>query len=950
MIIRGILVYIVAILRVQGDVESPCPKYFLFEPNKSEDDRWYGLITLESKVDIMGVTLKVKFDKSIIQLGNWLGQVDSNSDNTEFTIRNNQRQIKANKPTKEEIFVVFDPYYDLIPPKLTEISLNGRELCPNYEEEEQTIPMGNQESSRPTIVLNINIPQCGTTIITTTPLITEGDYSRPGQWPWHAALYNKEEGKKKYICGGTLISQRHILTAAHCAVKKSDCTINCSPTPKDPEDILITLGKYGFFVQGRNEQILEVSTVTIHPQYNTTNFFNDIAILHLKTPAQFTNFVRPCCIWEEDPTLDSVVGRIGTAVGWGRDHKNNEQTDLLMQAEMPVVDTLTCIYAHRDVFAHYTNSNNFCAGFRNGTSVCNGDSGGGLVFRKRSTSGGSTVWQIRGIVSNTIAKEGRVCDPNYYVIFTDVAKYVEWIKSVTIIISVLPLTIAFLKFKIFVGYECRLLSKMVKYLIIFVLFLNTVSCQSWVSPCPKFFTYEPRNPNEPDRWYGRITLMSPDKLTGVWLRVIFDKPTIQLGNWFGEVKTEDNVEYLIKNPKKKLEPNAVATVRFYVKHNVNEIPPQVVSFRLNAKTVCPEGTVTTEATTSGAQLFISEERSTKPTLSKPELPNVMPPNTGNNFMYPGQSLSMNGNSDDDDFFMGDFALFGRPQKPPVLDNSVCGTIIKHPRPLITHGQETHEGEFPWHAALYHARGIDLTYICGSSLISANHLITVAHCVTRRKTQSTLSTSSLVVYLGKYYLKIWSNPGIQDKNVEKIIVHPKYNSQTFSFDIAILKLSSPAKITDYVRPICLWNEQTDLGVVVGKAGTVVGWGYDESGKVTEQLTKAQMPIVTQETCIYSFPDFYSRFTSDHTFCAGFNNGAPGNRADSVTGTSVCNGDSGGGMVFPKTGSNPNNPVWQLRGMVSISVALQNQFKCDSSHYVVFTDIAKYLDWIKQALEL
>ncbi|KAJ8910433.1 hypothetical protein NQ315_012575 [Exocentrus adspersus] len=101
----------------------------------------------------------------------------------------------------------------------------------------------------------------------------------------------------------------------------------------------------------------------------------------------------------------------------------------------------------------------------------------------------------------------------------------------------------------------------------------------------------------------------------------------------------------------------------------------------------------------------------------------------------------------------------------------------------------------------------------------------------------------------------------------------------------------------------------------------------------------MPVVSQETCIYSFPEFYSRFTSDHTFCAGYKNG-----------TSVCNGDSGGGLVFPKAGGNKNNPVWQLRGMVSISVALQNQLKCDSMHYVVFTDVAKYLDWVKTALTM
>lgn len=56
-----------------------------------------------------------------------------------------------------------------------------------------------------------------------------------------------------------------------------------------------------------------------------------------------------------------------------------------------------------------------------------------------------------------------------------------------------------------------------------------------------------------------------------------------------------------------------------------------------------------------------------------------------------------------------------------------------------------------------------------------------------------------------------------------------------------------------------------------------------------------------------------------------------------------------MVFPKPNSNRNNPIWQLRGLVSISVALQNQFRCDATHYVVFTDVAKYLDFIRAAMK-
>ncbi|CAH1111806.1 unnamed protein product [Psylliodes chrysocephalus] len=387
-------------------------------------------------------------------------------------------------------------------------------------------------------------------------------------------------------------------------------------------------------------------------------------------------------------------------------------------------------------------------------------------------------------------------------------------------------------------------------------------------------------------------------------------------------------------------PNTPVKVRFYVKYDTNEPPPRLVEWRLNAKTVCPDGVVTesynTEMYFTSPELVLTTLRpSHPPPQPQPqlELENGNTMNIGDYFRP--QEVS----NEEDDFFEGDFALLGKPKpSKPILDEQ-CGVVVKAAQPLITYGQPTEEGQFPWHVALYHARGIDLTYICGGSLISSNHIITVAHCVTRRKTQSALSPSTLMVYLGKYYLKVWSNPGIQDRQIEKIIVHQRYNSHTFSNDIAILKLNQPADITDFVRPVCLWNELNHLESVIAKQGTVVGWGFDQNGKVTEQLTQAHMPVVSQETCIYSFPEFYSRFTSDHTYCAGFNNG-----------TSVCNGDSGGGMVFPRRGSDPHNPIWQIRGMVSISVALQNQFKCDSSHYVVFTDIAKYLDWIKNALQL
>lgn len=441
-------------------------------------------------------------------------------------------------------------------------------------------------------------------------------------------------------------------------------------------------------------------------------------------------------------------------------------------------------------------------------------------------------------------------------------------------------------------------------LIISFLFINTY--ESDVSPCPRLFVYE-RSP-EPNRWYGIITLLSDTDLNGVWVRVAFDQPTLQLGNWFGEpvAQGNDHREYLIKNKDFHLKAHTPHTVRFYIEYDKKNPIPRLVSFRLNAKLVCPED-VLEKITTQAPRLLTSNPVSNVLTSER----------RGNEEVFPS-----------------DFSFIS-PVNKEVSTDLECGLVVAQPRPLITYGSVTQEGEFPWHTALYYAKGIDLTYICGGSLIRKDYVITVAHCVTRRRSSVPLNTEHLSVYLGKYYLKKFSSVGIQDRQVNRIIIYPKYAPATYSNDLALLKLDAPVEITDYVRPVCLWMESTNLSSIANELGTVVGWGFDETGKVTETLMQAKMPVVSYETCILSFPEFYSRFSSENTFCAGFRNG-----------TSVCNGDSGGAMVFPKQVG--GKQIWQLRGLVSISVALQNQFKCDTSHYVVFTDIAKYLDWINQTI--
>lgn len=53
--------------------------------------------------------------------------------------------------------------------------------------------------------------------------------------------------------------------------------------------------------------------------------------------------------------------------------------------------------------------------------------------------------------------------------------------------------------------------------------------------------------------------------------------------------------------------------------------------------------------------------------------------------------------------------------------------------------------------------------------------------------------------------------------------------------------------------------------------MVGWGLDERGIATEELTLVEMPVVRQLTCLRSYSEFFDRYTSDLTYCAGYRNG-------------------------------------------------------------------------------
>lgn len=136
----------------------------------------------------------------------------------------------------------------------------------------------------------------------------------------------------------------------------------------------------------------------------------------------------------------------------------------------------------------------------------------------------------------------------------------------------------------------------------------------------------------------------------------------------------------------------------------------------------------------------------------------------------------------------------------------------------------------------------------------------------------------------------------------------------------------------LKPICLWTGNNDIANIVGLSGTVVGWGKDETGKpFTTVPKKVSENVITQETCEEA-DTIYKKITSKRTICAG-------SRTDN---RGPCTGDSGSGFVFNVEGR------WVIRGIVSSGFQDLSKNTCDLTQYSIYTDVSKFIDWIKREM--
>ncbi|XP_063241508.1 venom protease-like isoform X2 [Bacillus rossius redtenbacheri] len=241
--------------------------------------------------------------------------------------------------------------------------------------------------------------------------VVGGEESLPGRWPWMAAIFLHGPKRTEFWCGGSLISKRHVLTAAH-------CTRDSHQRPFGAKQFTVRLGDVDLSRDDEPSapQTFHVLEVRAHPNFSRVGFYNDIAVLVLDRPARHSRYVIPVCLPPAPLLHERFVGQRPTVVGWGTTYYGGKESTVQRQAELPVWRNEDC---DRTYFQPIT-GNFICAGYPSGgKDACQGDSGGPLMLKRDAS------WLQIGVVSF-----GNKCgEPGYPGVYTRVTEYVSWIRG-----------------------------------------------------------------------------------------------------------------------------------------------------------------------------------------------------------------------------------------------------------------------------------------------------------------------------------------------------------------------------------------------------------------------------------------------------------------------------------------------------------------------------------------
>jgi len=224
--------------------------------------------------------------------------------------------------------------------------------------------------------------------------IVGGDIATLGQFKYQVSLQSYGE----HFCGGSIISDIHILTAAHCVADDFYTS-----------DMVVVSGINNLVTQSSDKH--EVKCIRIHPNYTGEKeggWKDDIAVITLKEPIKINNVQGPIPL----ASKDHISGdKRGVVSGWGRTKISGPTSLMLRWLSVNVLSQERCLSGHKNP---RTNENQICTLEKVGKGACQGDSGGPLVVDG----------ELVGVVSWVVFCAVGISD-----VYTNVYKYLDFIKE-----------------------------------------------------------------------------------------------------------------------------------------------------------------------------------------------------------------------------------------------------------------------------------------------------------------------------------------------------------------------------------------------------------------------------------------------------------------------------------------------------------------------------------------
>nr|XP_042114860.1 enteropeptidase [Peromyscus maniculatus bairdii] len=259
------------------------------------------------------------------------------------------------------------------------------------------------------ILLHCNRKSCGEKMVTqkVNPKIFGGSDAQAGSWPWVVALYYRESNYDRLHCGASLVNSEWLVTAAHCVYRRN----------RDPTRWTAFLGLH---MQSNltSPQVARrvIDQIVINPHYDKRRKFSDIAMMHLEFKVNYTDYIQPICLPEENQIF--IPGKMCSIAGWGlTEIQTGSTADVLKEADVPLLSNEKC---QQQLPEYNITENMICAGYEEGgIDTCQGDSGGPLMCQENNR------WFLVGVTSFGV----ECALPNHPGVYTRVSGFIEWIQS-----------------------------------------------------------------------------------------------------------------------------------------------------------------------------------------------------------------------------------------------------------------------------------------------------------------------------------------------------------------------------------------------------------------------------------------------------------------------------------------------------------------------------------------